>query len=138
MYFVYVWKGSSSKYIFFKSESSTTSEIHYLEADEPLGNTTVINPREHGMEYHASHRGDFFYIITNDNNAVNFKLCAAPVNNPSKENWVELIPHRPDVRLSGMDVFSKHLVLYERSDGLPHIRVLDANSGSFFATILTV
>ncbi|MGH8003518.1 MAG: oligopeptidase B, partial [Limisphaerales bacterium] len=73
-------KTRNRKYILINLGSNTTSEVHYLNADEPAGEFKVIHPRQHEMEYSVEHHGDKFYIVTNGN-AKNFKLVEAPVSN---------------------------------------------------------
>src|SRR5690606_18340044 len=63
-------------------------------------------------------------ILTNADGAVNFKLVSAPVDDPSHSNWTELIPHRPDVKLEGVQPFAGHLVRYERREGVRRIVVM--------------
>ena len=50
----------------------------------------------------------------------NFRLVHAPVADPGRERWKEVVPHRPDVMLEGVELFQRHSVLLEREDGLPH------------------
>ena len=49
---------------------------------------------------------------------------ATPADDPSRQHWSELIAHRAEVRLEGLDVFAGHLVSYERREGMPRIRVI--------------
>jgi oligopeptidase B len=81
------------------------------------------------MEYKVEHHGNDFYIVTNDN-AVNFKLVKAPVSDPRKDNWQEVIPHRPEIKLDGVDAFANHLAVYERNNGLKTMRLRDLRTGS--------
>lgn len=122
MFYLELSKTRSRVYIFIDLESKTTSEVHYLSADRPGEKLQVIHPRQHGMEYHIDHGGDTFYILTNDE-AKNFKVMAAPVSDPSKANWTEVIAHRDSVKVDDLDLFENHLVVYEREGGLGKIRV---------------
>jgi oligopeptidase B len=122
-------RSRSNAYIFMASESLTASEVRYLPADRPAATWKVILPREVEHEYEVDHRGDSFYIRTNQG-ARNFRLVSAPVTRPGKANWKEVIPHRPSVMLEGMDFFAHHYVLFEREDGLPHLRVTDLRTGN--------
>ncbi|MFQ6002712.1 MAG: oligopeptidase B, partial [Candidatus Zixiibacteriota bacterium] len=127
-FFVYLSKTRSKKYFIMTSESQTTTEVWYLEADFPEDNFKVIHPRQHKMEYYIAHRGDKFYILTNDQ-AKNFRLMEASVTDPSKKNWKELIPHRDSVKIDGMDAFENHLVVYERERGLKKLRITNLTDG---------
>ena len=84
----YVWKTRSQRYILIHSEQTLTSEVRYLDADNPQGEFRVIAPRERGVEYSADHVGNRFIIRTNLE-AENFRLMAAPVANPGRANWRE-------------------------------------------------
>ena len=125
----YVYKSKSNKYLFIASNQTLASEVRFLDANQPDGPWTIIQPRERGLEYSVSHYGNEFYIRTNWD-AKNFKLMKTQVSSPSKENWEELIAHREDVFFSGLEIFKKFLVLKERKDGLIKIRVINWSSGA--------
>lgn len=122
-YQVQVSKSKSREYIFIHSSSTLSDEVSYLESTNPAGNFTTIIAREREHEYSVDHLGGYFYILTNDH-AKNFRLVKALVSAPSRENWEEIIPHRPDVLLEGIEIFKDFLVLDERKSGLNQIRIM--------------
>jgi oligopeptidase B len=99
-----------------------SDEWRYLDANTPEGAWTVIQPRERGLEYSVSQYKDHFYIV-NNRDARNFKLSKAPIKSPGKNSWVDVIPHREDVLLEGVNIFKDYLVIEERSNGLNQIRI---------------
>ena len=117
-----VHKTKSEKFILIHSESTISSEIRFVPADQPSAPLQMLQARIPHLEYAADHFGDYFYIRTNDR-AQNFKLVKAPLANPSKENWIEVIPHRPETLFEDFDLFSKFLVTQERSNGLTQIHI---------------
>ncbi len=117
-----VHKTKSEKYILIHSESTISSEVRFVQADQPTASFQILQTRIPHLEYAADHYGDHFYIRTNDQ-AQNFKLVKAPITNPSKENWIDVVPHRPEVLLEDFDLFSKYLVTQERSNGLTEIHI---------------
>jgi oligopeptidase B len=123
-FFLGIEKTNSRRYLLLTLHSTTTTEVHYLQADQPTAGFRVIHPREHEVEYSVEHHDDRFLIITNLE-ARNFRLVAAPVATPSKEHWHDLIPHRPEVKIDSVDPFRDFLAIYERSGGLQRIRILD-------------
>ncbi|MCD8488001.1 MAG: S9 family peptidase [Desertifilum sp.] len=127
-FFLSVGKTRSQAYIVMGLESKVTSEVHFLDANQPEGEFQVVHPRQQGMEYDIEHHGDAFYIVTNDE-AINFKLVKAPVDAPGKANWQTVLPHRDDVLLSGVSAFVHHLIIYERKAGLPTIRIQNLKTG---------
>jgi len=122
-------RSRSKGYIFLNSASLTTTEVRYIPADRPEAEWKVVAPRRHEHEYDVDHHGDRFYIRTNDQGR-NFRLVSAPVSDPRPENWKEVVPHRPDVMLEGVELFKNHYVLLEREKGLPEFRITDLRTGA--------
>ena len=122
-FFLGVGVTKSEAHVILSLESKVTSELHVLPADEPLGPFRVVQPREQGVEYHLEQHGDRFLIVTNADGAENFKLVEAPVDDPGRHNWTEVVAHRDDAKLDGIDVFTDHIALFERAKGLRRIAV---------------
>jgi len=119
-------KTRSRAFLLLVAESQTTSEISILEAGDPEGEFRLLRPRRTGIEERMEHRGDRFFLVTNDA-AVNFRLLSAPTADPTE--WREEIPHREDVTLSGVVAFRDHLVIGERRDGYRTLRHVHLGSG---------
>ncbi|MGB0403547.1 MAG: S9 family peptidase [Salibacteraceae bacterium] len=124
----FIYKSKSKQYLFLGSSSTLTSEIRYLNADTPEGEWRMIHARERGLEYGVGHQDDKFYVHTNFE-AQNFRLMEVEIENPNKENWKEVIPHRPDILLEDIEMFTDYLVLEERVEGISKIRVISHASG---------
>jgi oligopeptidase B len=118
----------SKAFIFLTSDSFNTSETRFISADRPADPLKVVQPREDHHRYYLDHHGDLFYIRTNEG-AKNFRLVSAPVSDPQKKNWKEVIPHRPEVMLEDTDFFINHMVVYERENGLQKMAVTDLRNG---------
>src|SRR5438876_1984715 len=122
----------SGAFLLLTIASHTTSEVRYLRADQPSGEFRLIAPREDNHEYYADHHAGLapnptdglFYVRTNSSGRT-FRLVAAPVSDPRREFWREVISNRPDVMLSTVEAFQTHLVLFEREGGLPYLRIVD-------------
>ena len=121
---VSVYKSKSKKYLIITSESTLTSEYQILLAATPDEAFKVFQKRTRELEYSISHYEDSFYIVTNKDDATNFKLMKTPENRTSKEHWVDLIPHREEVLFEGIDIFKDYLVVSERSNGLNKIKII--------------
>jgi oligopeptidase B len=126
---VFVGRTRSEEYLVLGSASHTTTEVRTLRADQHPGDWALVAPRQHEHEYDIDHHGEFFYIRTNDKGR-NFRLVKAPVADPRRENWQEVVPHRPHVMLEGVELFKSHYVLLEREHGLPEFRVVDLRTGA--------
>jgi oligopeptidase B len=132
LYRVGCGKTRSNGYIVIVSASSTTSEVRYLPAAQPASAPQLLLPRQENHEYYLDHIGDRFYIRTNDQGK-NFRLVTAPVSDPRKENWQEIMPHRKDVMLEELDCFATHFVAVERRNGIPQLTIHDLASGKAHA-----
>jgi oligopeptidase B len=119
-----IYKSKSKKYLIISSESTLTSEFQILLSATPDEQFKVFQKRTRELEYSISHYEDSFYIVTNKDDATNFKVMKTPEDKTSKENWVDLIPHREEVLLEGIDIFKDYLVVSERFDGLNKIRIM--------------
>ncbi|MBK9317189.1 MAG: S9 family peptidase [Acidobacteria bacterium] len=128
LYTVHTDRTRSKSYIMAVSTSSTTSEVRYLPSAEPMSGFKLLLPRKKDHEYYVDHIAENFYIRTNDKGK-NFRLVTAPVSDPSPSKWKEIVAHRKDVMLEGVDCFAGHYVLVERKNGVPQLGVSDLKSG---------
>ena len=119
----FIFKTKSEKYLMIGSESTLTSEYRFLDTGNPDGDFKIIQPRTRGLEYRVDHFGDDFYVRTNLD-ALNFKLVKTPVTKTEKENWTDVIPHRSDVYLDDINIFSNYIVVSERKEGITQLRVM--------------
>ncbi len=127
-------RSRSRAYILLNASSHTADEWRFLSAATPEGEWKVVQLREKEHEYQVDHRGDLFYIRTNSSSGSggacrNFRVVTAPVADPRKEGWKEIVPCREDVMVAGLDLFAGHMVLLERQDGLPRFAVTDLATG---------
>ncbi len=130
MFRIFAGRTRSKAYLLFYSSSLTASEVHYLPADKPRGETRLVAAREKDHEYDVDHHGELFYIRTNSGGR-NFRLVTAPVRDPRRENWKEILPHRAEVMLEGIELFKNYSVLLEREGGLPQLRITDLRTGEW-------
>jgi len=122
---VSVGKFKSKKWLYIHTGATVSDEYLILDAETPNGNWKVFQPRERDLEYGISHFNGEFYILTNKDDATNFKLVKTPENKTGLENWKEVIAHRKDVFLEDFDVFENHLVLTEKSNAQSAIRIIN-------------
>jgi oligopeptidase B len=125
---VYVSRSKSMRFIYISSNSTLSAEYRFLDASEPGGDFSIIQPREADHEYEVMDHLEDFFIVTNFG-ARNFRLMKTPIDRTSRENWQEVIPHREDVFIQGMELFDDYLVVSERRDGLTILRVMGWDDG---------
>ena len=118
----------SRAYIFININSSLTSEVRFLRRDQPTGEFRMLLPRVFETEYDATHHGDSFFIRTNDG-AKGFRVIEAPVADPAKANWKDVIPGRDGITIESVTAFQDYLVTEERHRGLTQICIRDMRTG---------
>lgn len=124
---VFAYRSQDRRMIFLSSAAKTMTEARYLPADEVHAPLTVVLPREADREYDANYDEGRLYIRTNDA-AKNFRVLSAPLSHPRE--WTEVIAHDPNVKIDDVTFFSRYIVLSERENGLPFLRVLDKGTGA--------
>tara|TARA_B110000914_G_scaffold143109_1_gene125274 strand:+ start:400 stop:2499 length:2100 start_codon:yes stop_codon:yes gene_type:complete len=122
-FYTNVSKSKSKKFIIISSFSTLTSEFQFLPADNINESFKLFNKRKRGVEYSINHYDDHFYIITNKDKAYNYKLMKTKISETSSENWTDVVEHRKNVLIEGIDIFKDHLVVSERVDGLNRINI---------------
>jgi oligopeptidase B len=115
-------KTRDGKYMLMEVGSHTTSEYRFLSAETPEGEFKTIAPRVDEQEYSVDHRDGLFYIQTNDVGK-NFRVVTAPVENPGREFWTELIAMQSDAPLEDFELFALFCVSMRRRLGLPTLTV---------------
>jgi oligopeptidase B len=121
---VAVTRSRDRKMLFIASYAKTMREYRYLPADNPLGEWKIITPRREGHEYSADFYNGEFYILTNKN-AENFKVVRASFSDPREDNWIDFIPHNPEIKIERIEFFKNYAVIYERENGLEYLKVMN-------------
>jgi oligopeptidase B len=120
-----VGKSRDNKMLFIGSGAKTMDEFRYLAADNPTGEWKVLSPRREGHQYSADYDNGEFYIVTNRDNAENFKVMHVAAADPSEKNWIDYIPYNADIHINGIDFFKGYAVVSENENGLEYLRVID-------------
>ena len=131
-YSTFIYKTKSHKYIIIGSYATLSQEYWYIDADKPESKFVLFQPREKKLEYSIDHFKDKWYIRTNKDEAKNFKIMTCPLENTTKENWVDFIGHRDDVLLEGIELFKDYYVVSERIKGLTKLKVTAWHGNSHY------
>ncbi len=118
-------KSADEQYLFIGTESKNTSEVYYLHANNPTGTFTLFAKRKNGLEYSIEHHGTSFYIVTNADKAVNFKLMVTPEDKTAQSNWKDVVKYDENIRLNGIQPFEKFLMLTCRQNSLAKVMIYD-------------
>jgi oligopeptidase B len=137
-FYMGVGRSGDDKYIAIEENSTLSSEIRFIPANQPKAKFRVLASREHDFEYHADHVGHRWIVRTNWA-AKNFRVLEVDDTHVGdKKYWHELVPARDDVFISAIALFKNYLVIGERSDGLQRVRIKpwDGGQEKFVATDL--
>jgi len=131
-FYVGLDKTTSDQYVIIHLDSTTTSEVLLLDANDPQAKPQVFVPRRKDHEYGLDHYQGHFYIRSNRDIAApkdgkNFGLYKSADNNEA--SWQTLIAPREAVMLEGFSLFRDWLVVEEREQGLTNLRQIHWTSG---------
>lgn len=96
-----------------------TESTHYLvlDAEQPDGEFIDLFPYQEQHEFHADKMGEHYYLVTNYK-AKNFRLMKATAKQLGDiDSWQEVIAHRNNVLLEGIELFKRFIVITEREHG---------------------
>ena len=127
--YIGVVKSKSEKYIIIHTGGTLSSETRYIKASEPDATFKVFQPRIKEVLYEVTALDDKFLIVTNWK-AKNFRLMECPLDKTDSTQWKEVIPHREDVLLSGIEEFKNFLVISERKNGLVQLKIKDLKNNN--------
>ena len=129
-WFISLEKTQSGDFGLISITDHETSEVWLIDLADFNAKPRLISAREDGLRYEVEHHGDQLFILTNADDAIDFKIVTAPLNNPARSAWKDLIPSRPGTMVLEQAVYARHLVRLERENALPRIVIRELASGS--------
>jgi oligopeptidase B len=124
-----ITKTESGQFLILTSWAHDTTELHYLDVNEPTAPMRLLHSRQRGVEAYATHHGQAFYIVTNKD-APTKKIVMTPISDPVASEKRVFLDNRVNVVISQIQAFADHLIVWERSDGLSQLRVVDMQTGN--------
>lgn len=124
-WFTHIHESASGRFCVIAGGDHETSEQRLIDLSAPETAPRLIAEREEGVQYSVADRGDQLFILTNADEAIDFKIVTAPLASPVRKNWRDLIPHRAGTYIIDIELYSGHLVRMERTNALPSIVIRD-------------
>ena len=124
-WFTHLHESTSGRFCVIAGGDHETSEQRLIDLDNPDAPPRLVAAREEGVQYSIADRGDELFILTNADDAIDFKIVTAPLASPERKNWRDLIPHRKGIYILDHDLYAGHLVRLERANALPSIVIRD-------------
>ena len=124
-YNVSVGRSRDDAVIVIQVGSSTTTEVHYIDANRPTDDFVLFEGRRQGIEYGVEHyidqRGVNWWMKITNEDATDFRLLA---RRHDEIEWTQLVAERPGNRLDGVDAFKSFLAISERHEGSSAVRLV--------------
>nr|WP_246558263.1 S9 family peptidase [Bradyrhizobium liaoningense] len=124
-WFTHLHESTSGRFCVIAGGDHETSEQRLIDLANPEAPPRLVAAREEGVQYSLADRGDELFILTNADDAIDFKIVTAPLSQPERSNWRDLIPYRPGIYIIDLDLYAGHLVRLERANALPSIVIRD-------------
>lgn len=115
------------RYLIMQSGTKDENSIHILDLAAANPQLTELMPRQKDRLIHAEHDKGKFYLLMNDTGP-NFRLVA---KQSETSNWQELLPHNPDVYLTGITPYEKGMILTTVEKGLSKIAFFDLSKNQY-------
>ena len=125
-FFCSVWRCRSGEYVFISTGMSDQDEIWYIPVANVTAGPKVIEARAEGIEYTIEHQGDRFLILTNADDALDFKLMQTSVTTPARRHWQDLLAHRSGRMIKTVEAYRDWVMWLEQENALPRICFMDA------------
>lgn len=127
-WFVHLTESASKSHAIVGIEDHVSAECHLIDLTDPTAKPRLIAERVKDQRYSVEVWGDSLFMRTNADGAEDFKIVRAPINDPGRANWVDVVPHRRGRMITAMKLFKNYLVWLEREAGLPRIVCRDLAS----------
>ena len=124
-WFTHLHESTSSRFCVIAGGDHETSEQRLIDLANPEAPPRLVAAREEGVQYSIADRGGELFILTNADDAIDFKIVTAPLSSPERANWRDLVPHREGVYLIDIELYAGHLVRLERANALASIIIRD-------------
>ena len=128
-WFTHIHESASGRFCVIAGGDHETSEQRLIDLADNKAMPRLVAAREIGVQYSVADRDDELFILTNADEAIDFKIVTAPLASPERANWRDLIPHRAGIYLVDIELYAYHLARLERANALPSIVMRDLSSG---------
>jgi oligopeptidase B len=128
-YFLGISATQDRHFLLLSVHDHETAEISLIDAADPSAPPRLVAAREPEHDYSVDHHDDRLIILTNSDGAEDYRIVEAPSDDPRREHWREIEPHRPGRLILDVVAYKDFLVRLEREHGLPRIVVRRFASG---------
>ena len=130
-FYLSLGKSRDESLLFISLDATLETDTLVLDANSPDGEFMSLIEFHDGHEYQVDKLGQWFYIVTNWQ-AKNFRIMKATVETIfDRDQWVDVIAHRDDVLIEGVELFNQFYIVTQRQLGQIEFIVHLANGQSY-------
>ena len=129
-FFVSAGLSHDDRFVYLESSQHDTDEIFFFECDEKSPKPRLIKKRELDFEYDVSYHpeSNSFFILTNKDKAVDYKIMKVSTKNPEVENWKTFLEHKPGRLILGIMIIKGWLIKSVRDNFKEEIIATNLNT----------
>lgn len=117
-FYTSISKSKDDSVIYIHHQNTDKTGVTIVDANNPTAPAQVFLSLKNGQEYSVAKAEDGYYVLTNID-AKNFRVMKAPLDATGDvSKWEDVIAHRPNVFLQGIEVMKNHLVVKEKENGM--------------------
>lgn len=128
-FFVGIARSASGRFLVIDAHDHETSEVRLVDLARPDAMPRLVAPRRVGVQVDLEDHGDTLYLLTNADDAEDFRIDICPLDDPRPESWRPLVPHRPGVFIVAQALTRRFHIRLERENALPRLIVREIASG---------
>ena len=111
--------------VIYGSESTSGNSLFFKDLNNPKAKLVkVVDNFEN--EYYIIDELDGKFIVMTNHDAPEYKVISIPIDNPSQENWSDIIPVSSNV-LAGINLVGHRLIANYTKDACSQVRIFDTN-----------
>ncbi|PHR59187.1 MAG: S9 family peptidase [Robiginitomaculum sp.] len=127
-FFISVSRSDTGNYVEIVCNDHTSSETWLIPADTPEHAPVCASPRRPLQEYTLHDHKDNFYVLTNADDATDFKVMKVKQSLTDIQHWQDYIAHSAGTLILGIETYQSHMVRLERVNALPRIVIRDLSN----------
>jgi oligopeptidase B len=128
-FFVKLGVTQSDAFVLIEASDHETSEVWLLDRSAPSATPRLVEPRTPQLQYDVEHHDENLIILTNADGAEDFKIMTAPVTNPGRAQWTDLVPYRPGIMILSVVALARYMVRLERENANPRVVIREIATG---------
>jgi oligopeptidase B len=123
-FFVSLRLTAAGGYLVIRRFSGDKTDVRLVPMATPTAAPTLVEPAVMGLHYDVEEWNDKLLILTDADDAVDYKLVTTTFAKPGRANWQPFVAHQAGRFIFAIHPFADYLVREEWRDALPRLVVM--------------